>query len=318
MSSLTLTGLDAQNPLAFLAALGLLRVLDSHASQAQVPAPRLSFIDEGQITPRLSTPLALDEVIAIVLGDAAQQADNVALQLAYDDKGALVSPGASGATRDLKPSPAGARDLLARAATAGPRASRLAAAFFSELVQDNKGNSKPTAFHFTAGQQAFLEMTERLRRGITADDVREALVGPWRNTSTLPSLTWDASVTRLYALRAGNPSLEKRGSVPAANWLGVLALEFFPVVVTGGARLTTTGVVGGWKDSVFRWPVWEPALTAPTVAGLLRTPASRWTPSERTAMGITGVFASKIARTDQGGYGSFSPAEVVLPASARR
>jgi hypothetical protein len=201
VSFLNLTGLDVQNPLAFLAALGLLRVLDSYASQAQLAVPKLSFIDDGQFVPRISTSLTMDEVVTVVLEDAARQADNMALQLAYDDEGTLVAPGVSNATRDLKPSPKAARDLLDRAATSGPRTSRLAAAFFSELVQDNNGNTKPTAFHFTAGQQAFLEMVEGLRRGITADDVREALIGPWSNASTLPSLSWDASVTRLYALR---------------------------------------------------------------------------------------------------------------------
>ncbi len=98
---------------------------------------------------------------------------------------------------------------------------------------DNNGNTKPTAFHFTAGQQTFLDMVDELRTGITAAHLREALDGPWLNRSQLPSLTWDSSVARLYALRAGNPSKEKRGSVPGANWLAVIGLSYFPVVVLG-------------------------------------------------------------------------------------
>ena len=312
MTALMLTGLDAQNPLAFLAALGLLRVLDDHAARQAFERPRLSFIDEGRQTPKLLTALSMEEVVGVVLEDAAAQVVNPALRIAYNEAGSEVSPDASGATRDLKPSPTLARTILDRGALADRRTADLIAGFFSELVQDNNGNTKPTALHFTAGQQSFLEMVDALGRGITAVDVNEALVGPWLNKSKLPSLSWDASVSRLYALRAADPSKEKRGSIACANWLGVQALAFFPVNVVG-RKLATACVAGGWKDSSFTWPVWDAELLAPTVASLLRVDPRRSRSEERAAQGITAVFSSKILRSDQGGYGSFCPAEVVVP-----
>ena len=308
--ALLLTGMDVQNPLAFLASLGLLRVLDDDARRSGRERPQLSFVDDGCPIPKLWTALSADDVVQHVLDDAAAQADNRALQLAYNKAGACVPPDSPEAIRDLKPPPELARYALEQLAGEGPRASRLAAGWFSELVQDNNGNTKPTAFHFTAGQQAFLEMVDELRRGITAADVREGLFGPWLNTSRLPSLSWDASVARLYALRASDPSKEKRGSVPAANWLGVIALELFPVAARHG-RLETACVKGGWKDSAFTWPVWDAPLTISTIAALLRTDTSKWKPKEREAAGITAMFRSKITRSDQGGYGAFSPAEFV-------
>lgn len=310
MSALLLTGMDAQNPLAFLASLGLLRVIDDAAHSDKRERPRLSFVDDGGPIPKLWTTLSVDDVVQRVLDDAAAQADNPALQLAYDKNGELVSADSPGAIRDLKPPPNLARRALERFASAPPRTVRLAAGLFSELVQDNNGNTKPTAFHFTAGQQAFLTMVDELRRGITAADVREAMFGPWLNSSKLPSLSWDSSVARLYALRAGDPSKEKRGSIPAANWLGVVALELFPVVARYG-RLETARVEGGWKDSCFTWPVWEVPLAIPTIAALLRTDTSRWSPKQREAAGVTATFRSKITRSDQGGYGAFNPAEFV-------
>ncbi len=307
--ALLLTGMDAQNPLAFLASLGLLRVLDD-ARGSEHERPRLSFVDDGCPVPKLWTSLSADDVVQRVIDDAAAQGDNLALQLAYDDAGKRVLPDNLGAIRDLKPRPDVARAFLEQCRDKGPRAARLAAGWFSELVQDNNGNTKPTALHFTAGQQAFLTMVDELRRGITASDVREALFGPWLNTSRLPSLSWDASVARLYALRAGDPSKEKRGSIPAANWLGVIALELFPVAARGG-RLETACVKGGWKDSALTWPVWDVPLSLPMIAALLRTDISRWSPKQREAAGIVAMFRSKITRSDQGGYGSFSPAEFV-------
>ncbi len=316
MTELVLTGMDAQNPLAFFAALGLLRVLDDAALRSKGPRPRLGFRDQGSLTPYVVTSLAMDDVIRIVLEDAAVQADNPALRIAYDGEGNEWPPNHPGASHDLKPPPALARTILDRLASARPRASRLGAAFFAEFAVDNNGNTKPTSFHFTAGQQAFLAMVEELRANVAAEDVREALVGPWVGSSKLPSLSWDCSVTRLYALRAGNPAKEKRGSVPAANWLAVIGLEFFPVNVIKH-RLATTCVEGGWKNSTFTWPVWSPAANAATIAGLLRSEVHRMTAPERDALGLLAVLRSSIMRSDQGGYGTFSPPAVVIPRTAR-
>lgn len=309
--SLLLTGLNAQNPLGFFAALGLLRVLDSHQRCSEQERPRLSFDDDGQ-TPQLGTSLSLDEVVAIAVADARSQSTNPVLALAYTDAGGRVPPDSDRARRDLKPSPALAREFLMTCAADERRIADLAAGLFSELVQDNNGSTKPTALHFTAGQQEFLRMVEGLRAGLSENVLREALVGPWLNESSLPSLSWDSSATRYYALRARNPSSEKRGSVPAANWLGFLSLAFFPVYALRG-RLTTTGIRGGWKDSVFTWPVWSAKLTVPLVASLLRIDVGRMTAKERLAVGVISVYSARILRSDQGGYGSFSPADIVLP-----
>ena len=249
MNVLSLDGLDAQNPLGFFAALGALRVADFHARERGHERPRLSFVDEGRQTPRLHTPLTLEQVIQLVLDDAARRTNDTALRLAYSDDGEQVLPEESGAVRDLKPPPAVARAFFTRLAGGERRAADLGAALFAEFVQQGTdGNrAKPTAFHFTSGQQQFLKMAEDLRVGMTEADVREALCGPWRNESVLPSFAWDASVTRMYALRASNPSGDKRGSIAAANWLGVQALAFFPVAAVRG-RLVTTAVEGGWKE----------------------------------------------------------------------
>lgn len=312
MSGLDLTGLDAQNPLGFFAALGLLRVVEDHAVRQRLPRPTLSFPNEASPIAHLDSPYDLDALVGLVLEDAAAQGSSHLLQLAYTAAGAQANPLAADAKRDLKPPPSLARSFLKSAVGLARRESDLAAGLFSELVADNNGNTKPTAFHFTAGQQAFLSMVEELRSGMTAADIQEALVGPWSGASTLPSLSWDSSVSRQYALRASNPSTDKKGTVAAANWLAVHALAFFPVNAIR-SRLVTAGVVGGWKDSVFSWPVWSVPMSSRSVASLLRTDARRWSARERQAMGINGVFSTQILRSDQGGYGSFTPAAVVLP-----
>lgn len=319
-----LTGLDGSNPLAFLAALGVLRVLDEAKSDTEMEPPRLTWEDTGRWRPVIYGRESLEEVIDAILTDIRSWAAEPALNLAYEKGGGPADASDANATRDLKPTPSVMRMFLeqvARRAAEGQRRSAdAAAAFGTEIVQDNKGNTKPTALHFTAGQQQFLKMAVQLQQEVGRKELTEALVGPWTGASKLPSLSWDATVSRLYAHRATDPSGEKRGSVPGADWLAFLGLSFFPVAARGG-RLETTGVVGRWKDAEFTWPIWTPPATARTVRSLLawsdlcedvasERPDPR-RPARLRARGIAVLFRSAITRSDQGGYGGFTPARVV-------
>lgn len=214
--------------------------------------------------------------------------------------------------RDLKPKPEALRifllNLVESCRERPERSLAVAAAYGTEIAIDNNGNVKPTAFHFTAGKQMFLSMVRDLRDGIQHEDLEEALVGPWENQSTLPSLSWDASAPRIYALRATDPSTEKRGSVPAANWLAFVALQFFPVAPIG-SQVVTPCILGGWKGARFRWPLWHVGLTSDTVASLLRTGWFAGDGIARSMYGIAIVMESVITRSDH--YGVFSPASAL-------
>ncbi len=314
---LKLQGLDASNPLAFLAALGLLQVLtDSSAAVGPRCDWRLSWRDEGRWLAVLHGSADPELVIKRILDDVSSWQDELALQLGYDGEGKRLPPSSDHATFDLKPSPDTFRTFADEAASrctpGNMRSARLIAAYGSELVTANNGDLKPTALHFTAGQQTFLGMVRVLQQGLTGDDFREALLGPWRNTSKLPSLSWNASAPRIYAYRADNPSGEKRGSVPASDWLAFIGLRFFPVV-SKRSRLLTTGVKGGWKDSTMLWPVWTTRLSVNAIRSLLTWSGLRDSTAIEacSSAGIAARYESRILRSDQGGYGSFSPASVL-------
>lgn len=325
-ASLRLPGLDGSNPLGFLAAIGLLRVLDHRARLEERRRPHLSWIDDGYWQPVVHEAGDIEKVIAAVIADKSTWANDPAFLLAYDDSGeVLLDPRASGGkvVRDLKPKPAAMRAFLDRIARmaeskglereawiAAQRSMETASAYGSELIQDNSGNTKPLALHFTAGQQRFLDAVAKLQEEITEDDVREALLGPWKGASKLPSMSWDATVARVYALRATDPSSEKRGSTPGADWLAFIALGLL-LAAPRGQRLVTTGVRGGWKDSVFSWPLWTAPASIHVVCCLLATPRlTKMSTEERVARGIALIFSSGITRSDQGGYGAFTPAQV--------
>ncbi len=158
-----LSGLHGQNPLGFFAALGLLRILDAHARTTSMTRPTLSFFAMSPFAARIVFNATMEQIKEIVLNDAVAQEASVALRLAYDKAGELCPPDALGATRDLKPRPPAARRFLERAVGAVRRDADLAAGMLSDVVQDNNGASKPTAFHFTAGHTTVPTLVEQIQ-----------------------------------------------------------------------------------------------------------------------------------------------------------
>lgn len=340
-----LEALDASNPLAFLASIGILRTLYHRAEERGEEAPSLSFVWQSGFRPMVHGVESVEVLIEALLEDRDTWNNDEALQFAYDASGDWLPLAQRGddpkLTRDLKPPPEQMRTFLEsiarrlESAEAEPLLRRTldtAAAYGSEIVQDNNGNTKPTSLHFTAGSQRFLDAIVKLHEGVNAADFDEALRGPWKRQSTLPNMSWDSTYSRAYALRAVNPSDDPKLTIAAADWLAYIGLGALPVFPRG-RQLLTTGVFGGWKDSVFIWPIWSVPLSYRVAVSALRTPIlaeiarelrepdsppegpdaarARRRQSEHEARGIAAVFMSKILRSDQGGYGSFSPARMV-------
>jgi hypothetical protein len=299
MHDVTLTGIDGTNPLGFLATLGALAATTDVTADTRLRWQHY----EGAWRPVLSSEFAdVDTLIQQLDQDRQTCIGDPALGLEYDGK------------KDLKPPPGRFRQLLeALSAEASPTNRRSVdwiGAFGTDVALDNNGNTKPTALHFTAGQQQFLQMVDVLIHRTTKEDLREALAGPWRYQRPLPVMGWDGSTSRDYALRATDPSTDKKLGVPGADWLAIRGLTFLPTVPRGN-RVLTTGCVGGWKDGQLRWPLWTVSLTASVIRSLLRAEIEQMTMMERRARGIGAVFTAGIKRSDQGGYGSFEPSAAI-------
>ena len=299
MSRILLPGLDGANPLGFFAALGVLEALSD-----QGVAATLSWVDEGVWHPVVDG-LAHDElsrVVDLLERDRIACGMEPALRLEYEGR------------RDLKPPPAVYRvylkELVLAAHPERRRGVDWGLAFATDVAVDNNGRTKPTALHFTAGQQQFLGMVRALIQGLTREDLIEALTGPWTHSRQLPVMGWDATLSRDYALRASDPSTDKKLGVPGADWLAVRGLLCLPTAPVG-TRIITTGCVGGWKTGRFRWGLWATPLARDAVRSLLRLDLEDMPAPERVARGVAVVFSCGIRRSDQGGYGSFEPASVV-------
>lgn len=321
MTEIRLPTLRGSNPVGLFAALGALDVATRLLPEGEV---RLRWTDEVDPSARLDGPLDVDHLIELCLRDVVRWRDSPVLAGPPD----AGDPTGSDLTEvdDLKVGEADLRrwiEHVARRATPSDMTDlRLQSALIAEGGFAGSGNgstdrvSKPTHFHFTAGRQLFLVMVRELRDAMSAEHLREALVGPWRYESELPVLGWDSRGERVYALSGPSPATVKKTGVPGAEWLAFLGLRFFPVTVQRAgpgrpAQLVTTGCTRGWKWGTFTWPLWARPITADVASGLLAHQGlESMTSTERRALGVHSLLRAPIRRTAQGGYGSFGAPEI--------
>lgn len=324
MSEVVLRGPDGANPLGFLCALGLLRILDSKLSRGSGGAPRLSWVDEGYWRPVLHLSDERSEPLSAVMEDLESwRNDPPEFRVVYRKAGKAKDIGEEGGEiRDLKAPPDVFRRFLEDAAVAARRGERrpaaFAAAYGSDVAFDRQGNTKPTAFHFTAGQQHWIgRILMKIAAGLTVDQVREAIHGPWRRGDAMGVLRWDTAGERLYALMANAPTDDKPLGEAGAEWLAFQALPLFPSFPVG-TRLRTTGFFGDAGDTGFVWPIWTVAATLRGIRSLLADPAvatgdALW----REGRGVACVYRAAVRRQPKG-YGNFGAAEVIPPGGAAR
>jgi hypothetical protein len=299
VSELLLPGLDGTNPLAFLAALGTLDSLARGGRHAT-----LRWTDDLVPQAMVAGADDLEDLLTALDADRLGWAESTVLRFP-----------AAAPLPDAKPASTVLRDWLQEVLAEGRDTDiDLLAAIVAQGAFDRNTKAKPTHLHFTAGQQQFLDMARALAAEVDKKLLTEAVHGPWAYNSPLPSFSWDARGDRVYAVRATDPSKDKRLGVPGADWLAFRGLIFYPVSAVSGS-LRTTACDKEWKRSAFRWPLWTVPASRDVVRSLVadetlvsqkiytadKAPRAR----ELAARGVSRVLESPIRRTDQGGYGSF-------------
>ena len=307
MNGTRLSGLEGTNPLGFLAALGV-----QVAFAGEDREPRLWWSDD--LTPRavVDEGFTVERVVDQALSTVARWENGPAVNPRRPD-GSLMPKG-----DELKLSPSDIRNYLRSGLSESGDHDDSSGALMSALVAegslDKQGAAKPSDLYFTAGQQKFLDTTRKILRGVTREDMVGGLVGPWSYGSELPSLGWDIVDDRVYALRANNPSPEKKLTNPGVEALAVLGLTLHPVFA-GKERTLTPGCSGSWKAGHYSWPLWRRPATPHAVRSLLTHARDHPTAMDRRVWfrgwGVDRILRSPIHRSSQGGYGTFGPPEVV-------
>lgn len=301
MSRITLVGMDGSNPLGFLASLGLLRV---------VPGAKLGFSDDGSFRAFIDGfDKSRAELAMLVAADAdASESEQAPWRFTYTK--AATKKQDSQEVADLKPPPEDFKKLLATCIekwlAGNNEAAGYVAAYGTDIAVDNKGNTKPTAFHFTAANQTFLGAVEGIRASLTQEWIETSLFEGY-GERTGSNLRWNPGAERNWALMANNPSGDGTRVDAPLEWLAFRSLPLLPSFPCG-SRIITTGVVGRGDDMVFTWPLWSITASLATTRSAIQIDWTR-SANERAARGIFAICSSAIRRTSQG-FGNFGPSSV--------
>jgi CRISPR-associated endonuclease/helicase Cas3 len=309
-----LSALDGANPLAFLAALGTLRILTRSLPDHDL---RLKWEQRsGAWRPILSSDKPLDEAM---IADAVCER-GFEVSRAFSDK--LLAASEAAGPRNKKGEPAWRDKLLfpvaefrefCRAASESPsERAEFAAAWAGETALSGEGDrevARRTRFDFTAGQQAFVAMLRELREACTATELRRSLFLGWLYSASTVSMRWDTQdEKRQYALQAVDPTNGSKNPPTAdagANFLAVAALPLFPLVPNRKAEQP-----GFDRDGRrWTWPIWTRPLGLDTIRSLLTVPygAAEWPAWWRGAVGVSAIYQSRIVQPS-GRYRCFTPA----------
>jgi hypothetical protein len=290
MMGLLLASLDGSNPLAFLAALGTLRVahLSDSAASVMMSWERIS----GCWRPRLHG-----------FGDDEQAVCAKLMQAHWSPVGTFESIGKN-LTVPADVFTRFAESAHDAATLQDRRAADFAAAFGCETCVDaEKGRIEYTDLCFItgSGHQDFLGTMVSLARNVTQEHLHDALFGRWRMEKGL-SMRWDPSDAAEYALQWNDPGPKGAWAVWGANRLASEAIPLFPSMPTD-AGLVTTGFRRRLKQDEFTWPIWSACIGLDTVRSMLACGELQNDSPDRCrlrAMGIEEIYRAKRVRIGQG------------------
>ncbi len=332
--ALELTGLDGSNPLAFLAALGLLRTL-TVAHPGKTINMRWGEDKFGLWRPIISgwtppDPLAdLDEIQAAFLSHVTERVRR------YHVDDPEIGPECHGIAHFGHEIGVPQKDFVAfvKASVAWADASHegawvsarepvtFAGAYSFPFQEANRSANKTPASLLSLTENSsglrILRDWREMLASLTFQQLGDALFYPWRydSYSTDKRFLWDPRETRSYAIEAIDPKNKRRNPLPVMQGANVLAFLAFPAFVTSneqvGKRVRAAGfdtLPGGGTG--LTWPIWEDYLSFSASQALLCHPC-RWREdvTVRSQTAVTAVF--RAARRTRNNRPSFAPAEQI-------
>lgn len=307
MNTITIAGLNGDQPIGFLAALGMLRILSRNN-----PNTRMGWTEvDASWCPyfaRESTELSLDcvaEELSAALQALSTEGDHGVAH--FGDKiGVDPSVFRSHAQRSVTRWIDGARqDSIDRDDPS--LVSSMMVAMGCDVVLD--GNEKvantPLSFSNGASGQYLLKDFREAASLCTDDRIKGTLEGT-PELHQITSLNWDPRDQRAAAHRWIDPATDNAEVDPGINALAFIGLSYFPAIP--GSKITSVGWAIHDERRGLRWPIWEPLLSSPSVSA---TMACFHGPDAGLRSGIIDVRFSAVVNPD-GKRNYFSPARSVL------
>lgn len=312
MTQYDFKGLRGNNLVAFMAALGTLRVSTLVWPDLD---PRLAWSDEGHCwsaTLRLNNVVAQDELLARLHAYLAAQGSAPAINIADD---LTIS------SRDFHTTLDSARNKAC--ANARTEVDFLAA-FGSDAAESKvggkpSGNIADTALRTMsgAGHQHFLGTMRTLINDTTEQHLKRALFATWTYPDPMQnhSLRWDPNDDIRYALQWTEPSKDSDRKKIGCVWGAYrLAIESLPLFTTApqADRLSTTGFSDSSRNAQFTWPIWDQFIdldTATSLVALAKLKSQKLDRAELAKRGIQEIF--RCHRVTQGKFRNFTSAHPV-------
>ena len=297
-----LTGLDGGHPLAFLAAIGTLRIATLVWPES---TPALRWIKaSGAWRPVLAVAGVTDQE-ALLAGLHGQ------LKKMEGHPAFAVGDNLNFTHAEFRTFAVAAQEQI----ESDPFLAAFLGAFACEAVLEGQGELlADTAFRTMrgAGHQHFVKTMRELVVSTTVDHLAASLFNPWCYAESGLSLRLDPEDDRRYALRwkepSGDPSRTERG----ANRLAIEALPLFSVQPVG-RRLQTTGFVTRLRLGTFlTWPIWESMLPLDVIRSLLALSSLQQDKPSRQELAARGIV--EIYRCQRISLGKFRNFTSATPA----
>jgi len=327
MKPVTIIGLRGDNPLDFLAAIGLQGIL-AEQQLSREPAPRLRW-DSKRLYPIFSDVISCDELVEVVRADCLGWSSHPCSSFRYlkkEKKGlkecrALTSPvgyfrrfseqllqgGEFDALHQLQ-------GLVCEICPETIKPDRIVSwenyvdqGISVDVDSDPSLITGRTFFDFTARNTQFLDQISKIAASLSENpqQIQDELFEP-KNASgpAFRRMSWDSTREEPGAQYSAKAKSRVR---PTCEWLMFRGLRYLPLRGSPG-RLVMPLSEGRRKSGAFYWPLWSDFCSA-RESGLLISVLSIDTvkAAELRAMGIHAVFSSGLVMDSTGYGGMFAP-----------
>lgn len=302
---LLLPGLDGTNPLGFLAALGVLRVLSFHQEDV-----KLSWkMSAGAWRPVvLRAPRSLSQ-LGTDLHEKIRRLDQSAW---FIDK---ELPFRANKLREH------AQNTVDNSCWSSRVTLDTLSAFGAECFREQKIVKKEvveifedTAFRLVRSgdnqHKGLLEYAAFTLADCGPEQIQRCLTSDWHYRDEKKSFRWDPAEDRGYAYQWGDPGDDGALTERGANCLALFGMTLFPVIPSRRAAETTGFGLKEAKKSSFTWPIWNYPLNVSVVASMLALDELQRPYPDRLklmSMGFAAVYRSDRVMTSTY-YWNFTPA----------
>jgi hypothetical protein len=297
-NAVLLSGLDGTNPLGFLAALGLFRVLSNDTTGLTMTWQ----LSNGTWRPSVSgIQVPLTEMGAELHAGIAKLDQSV---WSFDKK----LPFAATRLREE------AQKAIRAASTANRSVVDDIASLGVECLADDDADFAVTALCMVRSGdstgQGLLAYGKRIIETTTKEQLQQAVGSQWVHEDDKCALRWDPAEDRGYALQWRNPSKVGALSIKGGNCLALFGMSLFPTVPAGGLAETTAFGLKEPKKSSFTWPIWTHPISIDVVKSLIGMSELQRAQPARVSFGCRGIEA--VYRCDRimtsTYYANFTPA----------